>query len=74
MLNLNTIKQTEFRLWAKNGNRLAYQTGALKSDPRIKVGFVSEKPVTKHTNEEIMLIYSLPKFDPNWVIVAEKTS
>lgn len=70
MLKANTIKQTEFRLWAKNGNRLAYQTGVLKTDNKIKVGFVSDRPVTKHTNEEIMLIYSLPKFDPNWVIVA----
>ncbi len=69
MINPDTIKKTEFQLWAKNGDRLAYQTGVLKSDQRIKVGFVSGELVEKHTNEEIMIIHSLPKFDPNWEIV-----
>jgi hypothetical protein len=69
MIDPNTIKKTDFRIWAKNGDRLAYQTGVLKTDPQVKVGFVSDKPVDKHTDERIILIYSLPKFDPSWEIV-----
>jgi len=70
MIDPKTIKKAPFRLWAKNGKRFAYQTGVLKSNPKIKVGFVSDKQVDKHTDQEIMLIYSLPKFDPTWQIVS----
>lgn len=69
MINPEDIKETDFRLWAKNEGCYAYQTGVLKSDPKIKVGFVSDKRVDKHTDEPIMMIYSLPKFNPAWQIV-----
>lgn len=69
MINPDTTEKTDLKLWAKNGNSLAYQTGVLKSNPKIKVGFISDTPVDKHTDQEIILIYSLPKFDCFWILV-----